>query len=271
MTEQALAAINLEIRDGDGAPVVNSRILAKHFGKRHDNVLRDIDALLGSSELRNLADQDDTPFRPVLVRDDAANKEVRTFDMTRDGFTLLAMGWTGAKALRFKIAYIAEFNRMGAALRAAPAPAANLNDPHLLRAALLGYTERVIELEGENAMLGAKVEHLAPKAAALDLIAAKSGAENITTTAKGLRMHRGDLFAFLDNKGWIFRSHDGAPWRAYQAKIDAGYLTVREMPDKTRDDRSFMMVMVTPKGRAKLAEMLTQGDMLQSGSKRRAA
>ena len=32
--------------------------------------------------------------------------------MNRDGFTLLAMGFTGAKALQFKLAYIAEFNRM---------------------------------------------------------------------------------------------------------------------------------------------------------------
>lgn len=150
-------------------------------------------------------------------------------------------------------------------------PPANLNDPHTLRAALLGYTERVIVLESENAMLGAQVEHLAPKAAALDLIANKSGAESVSTTAKGLRIRPGDLFAWLDNNGWIFRVRDGAPWRGYQTKIDAGYLTVRETPDRTRDDRTFMQVMVTPKGRARIAELLTQGDLLQSGAKRKAA
>jgi len=41
----------------------------------------------------------------------------RTFDMTRDGFTLLAMGFTGAKALKFKIRYIKAFNAMEAALK----------------------------------------------------------------------------------------------------------------------------------------------------------
>lgn len=153
-----------------------------------------------------------------------------------------------------------------------------MTEAELLAKAVLAATRiseeranRVIALEGENAMLGARVEHLAPKAAALDLIANKSGSENISTTAKGLRVRPGDLFAFLDEKGWVFRARDGAPWRAYQAKIDAGYLAVRETPDRTRDDRSFMQVLVTPKGRAKLAEMLTQGDMLRPGGTRKAA
>ncbi|MBP2150103.1 phage regulator Rha-like protein [Xanthobacter flavus] len=47
-------------------------------------------------------------------------RQVRSFDMTRDGFTLLAMGFTGAKALKFKLAYIAEFNAMEEALKAPP-------------------------------------------------------------------------------------------------------------------------------------------------------
>jgi anti-repressor protein len=269
MRDSSLTTIDLQVRDDGRVPMVNSTVVAKNFGKRHDHILRDIDGLRTSPDLGRC-----DWFREVETQVPGGNGaalKVRSFDLTREGFTLLAMGWTGAKALRFKVAYIAEFNRMEAALRATPTPAANLNDPHTLRAALLGYTECVIALEGENAALGAKVEHLAPKAAALDLIADKSGAENISTTAKGLRIRPGELFTFLNNKGWVYRAHDGAPWRAYQAKIDAGYLVVRETPDKTRDDRTFMQVLVTPKGRAKLAEMLTQGDMLRSNTKRGAA
>lgn len=269
MTDQAMTTINLEIHEDGGVPVVNSCVVAQHFAKQHKHVLRDIDALITGPDLGRC-----DWFRPTETNVDGGNGatlKIRSFDLTRDGFTLLAMGWTGAKALRFKVAYIAEFNRMEAAVRAATPSAANLNDPHTLRAALLGYTERVIALEGENATLGAKVEYLAPKAAALDLLAGKKGDESISTTAKALGMRPGHLFQFLDSKGWIFRARDGAPWRAYQAKLDAGYLVVRETPDRTRDDRTFPQVMVTPKGRAKLAELLTQGDLLQSVSKRRAA
>ena len=43
--------------------------------------------------------------------------------MTRDGFSLLAMGWTGAKALAFKVTYIDRFNAMEAALKAPAQPA----------------------------------------------------------------------------------------------------------------------------------------------------
>ncbi len=49
---------------------------------------------------------------------------------------------------------------MEAQLRDAPPAVLNMNDPHALRAMLLGYTEQVIKLEGENAVLGAKVDSL---------------------------------------------------------------------------------------------------------------
>lgn len=66
------------------------------------------------------------PTKPIIrVTSDrvvASSKDVATYfgkahkhvldDMTRDGFTLLAIGFTGAKALKFKLAYIAEFNAM---------------------------------------------------------------------------------------------------------------------------------------------------------------
>jgi Rha family phage regulatory protein len=120
VTEKAMTKINLEIRDEGGVPMVNSRVVAKFFEKRPDHVLGNIDKLIGSPDLGNLVHQGVTPFHLVMVDDEAANKEVRTFDMTRDGFSLLVMGWTGAKALKFKVAYIKEFNRMEALINADP-------------------------------------------------------------------------------------------------------------------------------------------------------
>ena len=54
---------------------------------------------------------------------------VRVYDMTRDGFTLLAMGFTGAKALQFKLAYIAAFNEMEAKLKSSTPALPNFADP----------------------------------------------------------------------------------------------------------------------------------------------
>ncbi|WP_200960469.1 Rha family transcriptional regulator [Rhizobium sp. Root651] len=48
---------------------------------------------------------------------DPTGRSLRSVDMTKDGFTFLAMGFTGTKAARFKEAYIAQFNAIEAELR----------------------------------------------------------------------------------------------------------------------------------------------------------
>lgn len=92
----------------NGITFANSRDVADFFGKLHKNVLRDIDALLESAPTIALN------FEPSAaeVKVGFGTRMGRTYDMTKDGFTLLAMGFTGDKALRFKLAYIAAFNEM---------------------------------------------------------------------------------------------------------------------------------------------------------------
>jgi anti-repressor protein len=132
-------------------------------------------------------------------------------------------------------------------------PGSSRDDVVTLARNILLYHEQVGTLEADVALL-------APKAAAHDLLSTKTGEENITTCAKALGRRPGWMFDWLSLNGWTFRARDGAPWRAYQSKIEGGYLAHRERPDRTRDDRSFVQVMVTPKGRAKLAELLARSD-----------
>jgi len=137
-----------------GRIIATSRDVAMYFCKDHAYVCRSIQNLIenaaGSLGAYTFVD---TPW--VNPQN---GQTYRGYEMDRDGFTLLAMGFTGSEALKFKLAYIAEFNRMEAALKSAPAPVLDLNNPAALRTALLGYTEKVLELE-------AKVEELAPVAA----------------------------------------------------------------------------------------------------------
>ncbi|WP_370631357.1 Rha family transcriptional regulator [Methylosinus sp. Sm6] len=80
------------------------------FGKRHDNVLRDIDGLLQSSKLR---DAQKHWFREIShPHPTVQDRAIRSFAMTRDGFALLAFGFTGDEALEWKIKYIDAFNAM---------------------------------------------------------------------------------------------------------------------------------------------------------------
>ena len=109
--------VDAEVYERDGTSYTNSRNVAAVFGKDHRNVLRDVDKLIsGCSDLSSLL------FTEVVEFDSSANRDTRHFEMTRDGLTLLVMGYTGEKAMKFKLAYIERFNAMERALRA-PAPA----------------------------------------------------------------------------------------------------------------------------------------------------
>lgn len=93
----------------DGRPVVSSRTVAEYFGKRHDHVLRDIEDLLKKApKLRGPNFGDTFEIRHI------GNTERKTpvYYMDRKGFCLLAMGFTGPKALEFKCAFYDEFTRM---------------------------------------------------------------------------------------------------------------------------------------------------------------
>lgn len=84
--------------------------VAETFGKEHKHVLRDIREL-GCSEEFNRSN-----FGPISYTD-SMNRKQDAIVMTRDGFTLLVMGYTGETAMKFKEAYIRQFNAMEAALQ----------------------------------------------------------------------------------------------------------------------------------------------------------
>lgn len=84
---------------------VNSLFVAKFFEKDHKNVLADIRNLDCSEEFRRLN------FQPSSYINEQGKKQP-CIDMTRDGFTFLAMGYRGKKAAYFKELYIKKFNEM---------------------------------------------------------------------------------------------------------------------------------------------------------------
>ncbi len=94
---------NLEIVDGK----VNTTSLdvAEKFSKEHKNVLRDIEKIECSQAFRRLN------FEPSSYKNEQ-NKKQPMFRITRDGFAILVMGFTGKKAMQWKEKYIAAFNRM---------------------------------------------------------------------------------------------------------------------------------------------------------------
>ena len=90
--------------------VVSSLDIAETFEKRHDHVLRDIRNLECSEEFHR------SNFGEMSYKD-SYDREQKAYYITRDGFTLLVMGYTGEKAMKFKEAYIRQFNNMERLLR----------------------------------------------------------------------------------------------------------------------------------------------------------
>lgn len=111
MTKALSPVRNGIVKLQDGQPKCNSRDLAAMFGKRHDHVLSDVDAILKAAPTAA------PNFGECSYQAERGGRSYRAFNITKDGFVLLAMGFTGKEALRFKLAYIARFNEMEAALR----------------------------------------------------------------------------------------------------------------------------------------------------------
>lgn len=101
--------------------IVSSLDISNHFGKQHKNVLQAIDGLECSETFRRLNFQPTVYHRP----NPSGGKgiEARMFEITRDGFVFLCMGFTGQQAAVWKERYIEAFNQMEAALRGRSVPA----------------------------------------------------------------------------------------------------------------------------------------------------
>ena len=100
-----------------GQPAVRSDIVAYHFKRSHKNVLRDI------AKLRSKCPESfhRLNFEPMFIETQIGNgatRKDRAYLLTRDAFSLLVMGFTGAEAVRWKIRYIEAFNALEAAVLA---------------------------------------------------------------------------------------------------------------------------------------------------------
>lgn len=96
-------------RGKSNQPLTNSKLVAEVFEKPHDNVLKAIRKILQGGIVKN----DETPmFEETTYVNEQNKQSYPMFVMNQDGFTLLAMGFNGKKAMEFKLKYIEAFNAM---------------------------------------------------------------------------------------------------------------------------------------------------------------
>lgn len=90
---------------GGGRLITTSLAVSRHFEKKHKNVIRDIEVLECTEEFRGLN------FEPCSYTG-GNGKKLPMYNITRDGFMFLCMGFTGKAAARWKERYIMAFNAL---------------------------------------------------------------------------------------------------------------------------------------------------------------
>lgn len=176
--------------------VTTSLNVAKKFDKRHDNVLRDLENLK-----EGVLNFEEMFYEGVEM--DAYNRPRKTYYMNRDGFTLLAMGFTGKKALDFKLDYIQAFNKMERELIELIKDSYMIEDPVKRAEKWIQERKQVQALELENAQLK-------PKALFAESVAAADTDILVNDLAKLLKQNGIDiggtrLFAWLRENGYLIR------------------------------------------------------------------
>ena len=134
----------INIENKNGIAVVSSRVVAKDFDKQHSHVLRDIENIIS-----NMVDEFGNPKldRQMFIESTYENrgKQYKEYLLTRDGFSLLVMGFTGKEALQWKLQYIEAFNKMEEQIKqASHNPYANVS-PELQSIIMLDQKQQMLE------------------------------------------------------------------------------------------------------------------------------
>lgn len=106
----AASGVQIEFLPDGVAPTVSSREIALRFQRKHHHVLRDIERILSICPKSFTASN--FGFSEYL---DPTGRALPCYLLTRDAFSLLAMGFTGKAAIRWKLKYIEAFNALEAA------------------------------------------------------------------------------------------------------------------------------------------------------------
>ena len=210
---------NLVFQNSNGNDVTTSLIVAQVFGKEHKNVVRDIENLSCSESFNRLN------FERITYKD-ARNREQTAYEMTKDGFSFLVMGYTGTKAGEFKERFINEFNKRESLLK---------NDDYILMRSqqilqkrLEASEERLRQLEAKTEQLQNTVElqdkelkQTAPKVEYCDKVLSSEGYLTVNMIAACLGISDIKLNKLLCQ--WGIQYKESGVYYLYSKYRDKGY------------------------------------------------
>ncbi len=185
---------DLVYKSNDNQALTNSLLVAGKFGKRHSDVLRSIETIISQTP----KNQSERNFALSEYRD-ASGKANPMYIITKDGFSILVMGFTGETAMSFKWEYIEAFNKMEATIRTG-----GFNIPSNLKDAL----RLALQLEERKELLEGKVKEDAPKVLFAEAVSASKRSCLVSELAKiiqqnGIEIGQNRLFKWMRVKGYL--------------------------------------------------------------------
>jgi len=228
-----------------GALTMTSREIADLTDKRHDNVMRDIRAML--VELHGeggVLSFEDTQINPQN------GQSYPAYRLPKRETLILVSGYS--LSMRARI-----IDRWQQLETEAAKPV------HLIPQSLPEALRLAADLAEQKAQAVAALAVAAPKAEALDRMAGADGSLCITDAAKVLKVRPKDLFQWLHANHWIFRRPGSGVWVGYADKVQLGlvemiYTTVRGSDEQ---ERTVERSKITPRGMTRLAQVLTANSL----------
>lgn len=233
----------------DRQVVVSSRQVAEKFGKEHKHVLDSVREIL---KAENSAVRF---FQENMYKVKGNNKSYPEYLMNRDGFTLLAMGFTGKDALQWKLKYIAAFNKMEELLKEQEVIPKDL--PAALRMAA-EIAEKAQALQIENTQQKQIINEMQPKASYYDLILQNNTLMSVTQIAKDYGMSAKKMNSLLHELGVQYKQ--GGIWFLYEKYQCDGYTQSKTFP--TADGENRFHTYWTQKGRLFIYHLLKNKGIL---------
>lgn len=167
---------NLVIQSPQGRDVTTSLIVAQVFGKEHSKVCRDIENLSCSESFRV------ANFGEATFENKKTGQNHKMYQMTKDGFSFLVMGYTGDKAGQFKEMFINEFNKREMMLKSDDYILARSQE--ILHNRLQLAEQQLAQANERIALLTNEVKQSAPKVKSYDEYISSEGTFTTTQIAK---------------------------------------------------------------------------------------
>lgn len=228
-----------------GNIVTNSLLVAEKFGKNHRDVLEAIDDIM-----KGVAEKSADLFQETQYTHHQNKQKYRMFIMNRDGFTLLVMGFTGKKALDFKLEYIEAFNKMEKSLL----QQSQYHVPGSFAEALKLAYQQAEQIELQSLEL----KKQAPKVQYFDNVLQSDSTYNTNQIAKELGMSAVSLNRILCEMHVQYKQN--GTWLLYSKHQNKGYTKTKthSFTDTSGQTQTSMQTVWTEKGRLFIHSLLKQ-------------